>query len=97
MESDLIRRDDAVSCAWKPQVKPDAEIFNALKRAIQSEIEHVPAVDAAIVIPCGGCKFWFPYNRVKGDTGGVCSNTKSICNGRSVDKDWFCADGEKPI
>ena len=44
--SNLISRDDAIACVWKPQVKPDAEIFNSLKMAIQSEIEHVPAINA---------------------------------------------------
>lgn len=42
--SDLIPRDKAIECIWKPKVKPDAEIFNALKMAIQSEIEQLPTV-----------------------------------------------------
>jgi hypothetical protein len=42
--SDLIPRDKAIECVWKPKVKPDAEIFNALKMAIQSEIEQLPIV-----------------------------------------------------
>ena len=42
--SDLIPRDKAIECIWKPKVKPDAEIFNALKMAIQSEIEQLPIV-----------------------------------------------------
>ena len=62
-------------------------------------LREAPTVDAAIVVPCEKCLFWVPYNRVnvKGDTWGVCSNTKSICNGRSANKDWFCADGERII
>ena len=42
--SDLIQREKAIECVWKPQVKPDAVIFNALKMAIQSEIEQLPTV-----------------------------------------------------
>ena len=43
--SDLITRQSAIEAVWKPKVKPEAEIFNALKMAIQSEIEHVPSAE----------------------------------------------------
>ena len=87
--SDLIQRKAAVEAI--KAIPPG----NWAKVRYVREIEKVPSFDAVIVIPCEKCRFWFPYNRVKGDTWGVCSNTKSICNGRSVDKDWFCADGER--
>ena len=44
---DLISRKAAMDCCFKPQVRPNAEIFNALKMAIRSEIsvlQSVPAV-----------------------------------------------------
>lgn len=43
--SDLITRQSAIEAVWKPKVKPEAEIFNALKMAIQSEIEQVPSAE----------------------------------------------------
>ena len=43
--SDYIKREDAIQQIWKPMVKPNAEIFDALKRAIQSEVENLPSAD----------------------------------------------------
>ena len=43
--SDLIRREDAIEAVWKPQVKPNELIFDALKTAIESEINNVPSAD----------------------------------------------------
>ena len=46
---DLISRKAAMDCCFKPQVRPNAEIFNALKMAIRSEISVLQSVDAAPV------------------------------------------------
>ena len=46
---DLISRQVAMDCCFKPQVRPNAEIFNALKMAIRSEISALQSVDAAPV------------------------------------------------
>lgn len=43
---DLISRKAAMDCCFKPQVRPNAEIFNALKMAISSEISALPSVPA---------------------------------------------------
>lgn len=43
---DLISRTAAMDCCFKPQVRPNAEIFNALKMAISSEISALPSVPA---------------------------------------------------
>jgi hypothetical protein len=40
---DTIYRDDAIEAVWKPQVKPNELIFDALKRAIESEINNLPS------------------------------------------------------
>ena len=45
MSDDLIRRSDAIEAVWKPQVKPNELIFDALKRAIESEINNLPSAD----------------------------------------------------
>ena len=50
--SDLISREDAIKAAWKPKVTPGGEIFDALKRAIQSEIENIPSATVPGWIPC---------------------------------------------
>ena len=42
--NDLIEREAALECCLKPKVTPDAEIFHALKIAIQSEINHLPSI-----------------------------------------------------
>ena len=42
---DCISREAAVKCCWKPIVKPNGEIFDALKMAIQSEIEALHSVE----------------------------------------------------
>ena len=43
--SDLIKREDAIKAVWKPQVKPNELIFDALKTAIESEINNIPSAD----------------------------------------------------
>ena len=40
-----ISREAAIKCCWKPIVKPNGMIFDALKRAIQSEIETLPPIE----------------------------------------------------
>lgn len=42
---DTIYRDEAIKAVWKPQVKPNELIFDALKRAIESEINNLPSAD----------------------------------------------------
>ena len=41
--NDTIYRRDAIQAVWKPQVKPNELIFDALKTAIESEINNVPS------------------------------------------------------
>lgn len=43
---ELIEKQAAMDCCFKPQVRPNAEIFNALKMAIRSEISALPSIDA---------------------------------------------------
>lgn len=45
MSKDTIYREDAIKAVWKPQVKPNELIFDALKTAIESEINNVPSAD----------------------------------------------------
>lgn len=48
---DLISRKAAMDCCFKPQVRPNEEIFNALKMAIRSEISALQSVDAIPIEP----------------------------------------------
>lgn len=48
---DLISRKAAMDCCFKPQVRPNEEIFNALKMAIRSEISALQSVDAIPIKP----------------------------------------------
>lgn len=41
----LIKLSDAIEAVWKPQVKPNELIFDALKQAIESEIRNCPTAD----------------------------------------------------
>ena len=59
MKDELISREAAMNCCFKPQVRPNAEIFNALKMAIRSEISAVPSVSAVPLEPL--CKFLAGY------------------------------------
>ena len=43
---ELIEKREAMDCCFKPQVRPNEEIFNALKMAIRSEISALPSIDA---------------------------------------------------
>ena len=43
MSNDVIYRSDAIKAVWKPIVNPNAVIFDALKRAIESEISNIPS------------------------------------------------------
>lgn len=47
---ELIEKQAAMNCCFKPQVIPNEEIFNALKMAIRSEISALQSVDAAPVV-----------------------------------------------
>ena len=42
----LIKLSDAIEAVWKPQVKPNELIFDALKQAIESEIRNCPTAEA---------------------------------------------------
>lgn len=48
---ELIEKRDAMDCCFKPQVRPNEEIFNALKMAIRSEISALKSVDAVLIEP----------------------------------------------
>ena len=48
----LIKESDAIEAVWKPQVKPNELIFDALKQAIESEIRNCPTTEAYAWIPC---------------------------------------------
>jgi uncharacterized paraquat-inducible protein A len=47
---DLISRAAAIEAATDWKVKPDCEIFNAIKAACRSKIEQIAAVDAVPVV-----------------------------------------------
>lgn len=45
MSDRLIKESDAIEAVWKPQVKPNELIFDALKQAIESGIRNCPTAD----------------------------------------------------
>lgn len=40
-----ISREAAIDAIWKPEVRPNALIFDALRRACEEEVKHIPAAD----------------------------------------------------
>lgn len=69
--ADLISRTAAIEEATDWKIKPDDEIFAAIKIAIRSKIEQLPAVDAVAVVhgrwgengDCSECGFQPWYER----------------------------------
>ncbi len=68
MSKETIYREDAIKAVWKPQVKPNELIFDALKTAIESEINNVPSADRP-----QGEWIWSPRD-TDGTVSGCCSN-----------------------
>lgn len=52
---DLVDKQAAMECCFKPKVTPGGAIFDALKMAIRNEIEALPEVEATPVV-CGKWK-----------------------------------------
>lgn len=77
---ELIEKQAAMDCCFKPQVRPNAEIFNALKMAIRSEISALQSVDAAPVVHGK----WEYSENIYDESTWVCS----ICK-----KPWTLIDG----
>jgi rubrerythrin len=61
--ADFISREAAIDAIWKPEVRPNDLIFDALRRACEEEVKHIPAADVRPVVrgkwtrvdyePCG--------------------------------------------
>ena len=54
-------------------------------------IEMVPIIDAVPVVRCRECK----YRKVSAYEGEWCWNQDSICYGKRIIADWYCADGRR--
>ena len=48
--ADYISRDAAIDAIWKPEVRPNDLIFDALRRACEEEVKHIPAADVRPVV-----------------------------------------------
>lgn len=89
---DLISRAEAIEAATDWHVKPDGEIFSAIKAASRSKIEQLPVVDAVPVIRCRDCAYWEtdwkPNHSIDGEH--FCPMISLVTYG-----EWFCAYGER--
>lgn len=45
-----------IKAIWSVKISPDAEIFNALKRAIEEEVKNIEPADVRPVVYCKDCK-----------------------------------------
>lgn len=48
--TDYISREAAIDAIWKPEVRPNDLIFDALRRACEEEVKHIPAADVRPVV-----------------------------------------------
>ena len=79
---DCISRQAAIDAIWKPIIKPNEMIFDALKQAQQNEIETLPSVE-----PERKPGKWIPVY----DDNGRCSDFRcSACNGADEYGSKFC-------
>ena len=77
----------ALEAIMKPKVSPDAEIFNALKKACQEEVKNLPAADVVEVVRCGECEWWTKQE----------ASCQGRCNRYGIypTSAWYCAAGTK--
>ena len=57
--ADYISREAAIDAIWKPEVRPNDLIFDALRRACEEEVKHIPAADVVEVVRCKDCRFYY--------------------------------------
>ena len=81
--ADYISREAAIDAIWKPEVRPNDLIFDALRRACEEEVKHIPAADVVEVVRCKDCRFY--YNE---DGYEMCDNTECYDH---ISADGFCA------
>lgn len=89
--ADYISREAAIDAIWKPEVRPNALIFDALRRACEEEVKHIPSADVVEVVRCKNCVSARPAT---GDTVLLCdawSDEYSV----AVREDGYCHLGEK--
>lgn len=93
--ADYISREAAIDAIWKPEVRPNNLIFDALRRACEEEVKHIPAADVVEVVLCRDCKHFNPYpgDCTDGGIEGVCKRHNSL--GVLVMDEDFCSDAER--
>lgn len=48
--ADYISREAAIDAIWKPEVRPNDLIFDALRRACEEEVKHISPADVKPVV-----------------------------------------------
>lgn len=84
MVDEYIKRGDAFDAIMGQYCACSDETEAALNGAIE-DIRKIPAADVVEVVRCKNCLRW-----KRDDYGGVCDSY-----GVRLDKNWFCAGGEK--
>ena len=88
---DVISRAAAIEAATDWYVKPDGEIFSAIKVASRSKIEQLPAVDAVPVVRCRDCRYW--RQEVTPTEHWICTQHSSDGRRMHTTPDFYCKDG----
>ena len=84
--TDYISREAAIDAIWKPEVRPNDLIFDALRRACEEEVKHIPAADVRPVVLCRDCRY---YNA--GRDRMECSHMRFY----NTQPDDYCSRGER--
>lgn len=85
---DYISREAAIDAIWKPEVRPNDLIFDALRRACEEEVKHIPAADVRPVVR--GEWYWDK----DGMDWGIGAWRCSVCHCRP--ESWWNTDKSSP-
>jgi len=90
---DLISRAAAKfqACNWS--VKPNAVIYDVIKKAIKSQLDMAPAVDAYTVVRCSECKY--AHMTYDGECKYCDFWQEDGGDALYLDKGFYCAAGER--
>lgn len=75
-----------IKAIWSVKISPNAEIFNALKRAIEEEVKNIKPADVVEVMWCRDCKSCNTDSAIDGWYG-----TCTFWNDHNVMDDDYCS------
>ena len=55
MKTEYRELNAVIKAIWSVKISPNAEIFNALKKAIEEEVKNIEPVDVEEIVRCKDC------------------------------------------